>query len=193
MSHINQIDNELNLLREKLALLEEQKKNEQIEQEEKKVFYKNNPIITSLTKYSKESLLQLKAIKDEDNRISRIIEIIKHIHMMVIQYAETNSDTKYKFQIPRGKQKYNSMNYTNQRDYNHPIDEFYIKNKIEIICNIQHLFPGCNIKYVTLEKIICPYDSKLYDMDNYPNRKNFSPVQLTQYTKNIDYIVIDWS
>jgi hypothetical protein len=42
MSHINQIDNELNLLREKLASLEEQKKNEVQKQVEKI----NNPLKT---------------------------------------------------------------------------------------------------------------------------------------------------
>jgi hypothetical protein len=194
MSHINQIDNELNTLREKLASLEEQKKNEQIEQEAKKVFYEINPILISLTKYSNKELLKLKTKKDEENRIIKITEFIKHIHKMVIQYAEKNSDTKYKYHIPRVN---NQINYINSYDYtmNHdqPIDEFYIKNKIEIICNLQHLFPGCNIKYVTLEQILCPRDRQLYDMDNYPHRKNFSPAQLTQYTKNIDYIMIDWS
>jgi len=42
MSHINQIDNELNLLREKLALLEEQKKIE----EQKELDKLNNPLKT---------------------------------------------------------------------------------------------------------------------------------------------------
>jgi hypothetical protein len=187
---MSQIDSELNILREKLVLLEEQKKNEQIEQEAKKVFYEINPILISLNKYSSKELLQLKAKKDEDNRISKITEFIKNVYKGVIQYAETNSDTKYNYPIPRIN---NNINNLYNYNCNQPIDDFYIKNKIEIICNLQHLFPGCNIKYITLEQILCPHDNKLYNMDNYPNRKNFSPVQLTQYTKKIDYLVIDWS
>jgi hypothetical protein len=183
---MSQIDSELNTLREKLVLLEEQKKNEQIEQEAKKVFYEINPILISLSKYSSKELLQLKAKKDEDNRISKITEFIKNVHKGVIQYAETNSDTKYKCPILTVNK---NMNY----DYNQPIDEFYITNKIEIICNLQHLFPGCDIKYITLDKILDPYSKKLYDIDNYPNIQHFSPNQLNQYTKKINYLVIDWS
>ena len=184
---MSQIDSELNILREKLVLLEEQKKLEEqmkIEQEAKKIFNEINPILISLTKYTSEDLLKLKAKKDDDNRIIKITEFIKNIHKYVIQYAETNLDTKYKYQIP---------NIQNNNNYNYPTDEFYIKNKLEIICNLQHLFPGCDIKYVTLEKILIPHDNKLYDKDNLTNFKNFTQNQLIEYTKKIDYIIIDWS
>jgi hypothetical protein len=184
---MSQIDSELNILREKLASLEDQKKEEQmkydqIEQETKKVFYKNNPIITSLTKYSKEDLLQLKAKKNEENRISRITEIIKMIYSHVIQTANNNLVTKYEHCIG---QWYNNLQVTN---------EFYITNKIEIICNLQHIFPGCDIKYITLDKILDPYSKKLCDIDNlHSNLQRLNENQLKKYETKSDYLVIDWS
>ena len=184
---MSQIDSELNILREKLASLEDQKKEEQkkydqIEQEAKKVFYENNPIKTSLTKYSKEDLLQLKAKKDEENRISRITEIIKMIYSNVIQTADKNLVTKYEHWIGQWN---NNLIITN---------EFFIENKIEIICNLQHLFPGCDIKYITLEKILDPSRKKLCDIDNlHSNLQRLNENQLKQYITKSDYLVIDWS
>jgi hypothetical protein len=181
---MSQIDSELEIIRQKLALLEEQKKQEQIELEAKKAFYESNPntILISLPKYSNEDLLQLKAKKEEEKRIMIITEFIKMVHKDVIQYAETHSETKYEHMIG---QLNNLLQVTN---------EFYITNKIEIICNLQYLFPKCDIKYVTLDKIV---DHRLiYNIDNLPrhlehlkNNKQY----LEQNTKKIDYLIIDWS
>jgi hypothetical protein len=179
---MSQIDSELEILRQKLILLEEQKKQEQIELEARKTFYENNynPIIISLPKYSSEDLLQLKIRKDEEERIKKITEFITNIHKYVIKKAETSSETKYEQLIPRLR--------------NQSVDEFYIKNKIEIICNLQYLFPGCEIKHVIVDKIVD--GDYLYDINNLPQnlihiKQNKQYIE--QNTKKIDYLVIDWS
>lgn len=185
---MSQIDSELDALRQKLVLLEEQKKQEQLEEEAKKSFYtKNyNPIIISLPIYSSEDLLQLKVKKDEEERIKRITEFITNIHKCVIKNAETSSETKYAQIIPRLHQQFNPS-YDMNTYYNQPIDEFYITNKIEIICNLQYLFPRCEIKHIILDKIV--FQGQIHDIDNLPQHL----VNKKQNITKIDYLVIDWS
>ena len=67
MSHINQIDNELNLLREKLASLEEQKKNEVQKQIEKI----NNPLKTF------EMIIDQKRKQIDQNSYSKSIPLAR--------------------------------------------------------------------------------------------------------------------
>jgi hypothetical protein len=192
---MSQIDSELDALRQKLALLEEQKKQEQLEEEAKKSFYtKNyNPILISLPIYSSEDLLQLKAKKDEEERIKRITEFITNIHKCVIKKAETSSETKYAQIIPRLRNQ-NMCGYDMNTYYNQPIDEFYITNKIEIICNLQYLFPRCEIKHVIFEKIVD--QGQIYNIDNLPQHLAYlknNKQSLDQNTKKIDYLIIDWT
>jgi hypothetical protein len=67
MSHISQIDNELNLLREKLALLEKQKKNEVQKQIEKI----NNPLKTF------EMIIDQKRNQIDQNSYSKSIPLAR--------------------------------------------------------------------------------------------------------------------
>jgi hypothetical protein len=172
---------------QKFILLEEQNKEEQIELETNKTSYQTNPnsIIISLPKYSSKDLHQLKVKKDEENRINKITEFIKMIHKDVIKHAEISSESKYEWQILR---QCRSINCNMDNYYNQPVDQFYITNKIDIISNLEYLFPGCKIKYVTVDKIV--YHGQVYDINNIP--QNFIH-NIEQNTKKIDYLVIDWS
>jgi hypothetical protein len=176
---------------EKRVLLEENN-NQEINQDTINVSYKNNVILNSLPKYSNGDLLKLKAKKDEENRINKITEYVERIYHRVIEYAENNSSTKYECLLPTlGNPEMNYCLYNNQ-----PIDNFYITNKIEIISNLQNLFPECDIKYVTLNKWVDPNNCSIFDIDNLPkhleNLKN-NKQSLDQNTKKIDYLIIDWS
>lgn len=168
---------------EKHVLLEENKNHQEIDQDTINISYKNNLILNSLPKYSSEDLLKLKAKKDEENRINKITEYVERIYHSVIEYAENNSCTKYESLIPR----YGNMNYCEYN--NQPVDDFYIINKIEIISNLQNLFPGCDIKYVTLNKLIDPSNCTIYDLENIPKHL----AHLKNNTKKIDYLIIDWT
>ena len=70
---------------------------------------------------------------------------------------------------------------------NKPSDDFYITNKIEIICNLENLFPGCIIKYVKYPKIVDPVNNKkMYDLDKLPvHLEYYNQQQLTIHTTKI--------
>jgi len=191
---MSQLYADLNILKEKLAILSEQKNNEQYEDIQKKEFRTNNPnfSLIALDKYSDQDLLQLNAKKYEESRINIISEFIKAVHRGVIKTVEYTKLTKYEGMIST---LVDDIFVQYRNNSNKPSDDFYITNKIEIICNLEHLFPGCSIKYVKYPKVVdIVNNKKIYDQDKLPiHLSYFNKQQLETYTKMIDYIVVDWS
>ena len=88
-------------------------------------------------------LRELKAKKDEDNRLKGIKQSVTEIYRNAISHAETKSESSYTF-------------YAN---------EFQTNNIQDILSGLQGLFPDCTVKYVK-EYDILPFDETLLKLFN---------------------------
>ena len=82
---------------------------------------------------------ELKAKKDEENRLKGIKHSVTEIYRNAISHAETKSETSYTF-------------YAN---------EFHSNNIQDILTGLQALFPDCTVKYA---KMCIGRDGKHYDI-----------------------------
>jgi hypothetical protein len=80
---------------------------------------------------------------------NRIDYIICHIYLSVINHARNNSNNIMEYQLP--------MNSNNIDDYHghsmkqSKIDDYYIKNMMEILTRLKNIFPHCKISYIRKE------------------------------------------
>ncbi len=112
-------------------------------------------------------LQQLKAKKDEQNRLNQINQIVNNIYYAVVTVAESQNITSYNHNIPRP-------------------TEFYENNKDDIISGLKTLFPDCSIDYKMLSR---GNDGKMYDITNIDEKMR--PFINRQYDQA--HIVVDWS
>jgi len=117
---------------------------------------------------SRIDLQQLKAKKDEQNRLNQINQIINNIYYAVVNVAESQIITSYNHQI-------HLQNST-----------FYEKNKDDIISGLKTLFPDCLIDYKMLSR---GNDGKMYDITNIDEKMR--PFINRQHDQA--HIVVDWS
>jgi len=118
--------------------------------------------------FSRQELKQLKAKKDEQNRLNEINQIVNHIYSSVVSVAESKTITSYNYQI--------------QQHYS----TFCEKNKDDIINGLKTLFPDCSIDYKMLSR---GNDGQMYDITNIDEKMR--PFINRQYDQA--HIVIDWS
>lgn len=116
---------------------------------------------------SRIDLQQLKAKKDEQNRLNQINQIVNHIYSVVVNVAGSKIVTSYNHPIPRQA-------------------EFYEKNKDDIINGLKTLFPDCLIDYKMLSR---GNDGKMYDITNIDEKMR--PFINRQHDQV--HIVVDWS
>ena len=115
-----------------------------------------------------EEMRDLKAQEDEKKRWLHISRTINSLYGKAIQYAKQNTETKFEY-CPTGGSREN---------------EFLNKNKIDIIYNLEKLFPGCYISYRTYAQGGYGVPCDITDMDE-ETKKCFSKQSLR--------IEIDWS
>ena len=124
---------------------------------------------------SRIDLQQLKAKKDEQNRLNQINQIVNNIYYAVVTIAETKIVTSYNYQIQQ-----------QQFQSNQPNQIFYEKNKDDIISSLKTLFPDCSIDYKMLSR---GNDGKMYDITNIDEKMR--PFINRQHDQA--HIVVDWS
>ena len=76
----------------------------------------------------RHEMRELKAKKDEDNRLKGIKESVTHIYRNAIMHAETKSEPSYTFHA----------------------NEFQCNNIQDILSGLQGLFPDCTVKYAKM-------------------------------------------
>lgn len=131
--------------------------------------------MSQLQPISRIDLQQLKAKKDEQNRLNQINQIVNQIYSAVVTIAETKIVTSYNYQIQQ-----------QQFQSNQPNQIFYEKNKDDIISGLKTLFPDCSIDYKMLSR---GNDGKMYDITNIDEKMR--PFINRQHDQA--HIVVDWS
>jgi hypothetical protein len=125
---------------------------------------------------SRQEMRNLKCQVDEEIRIEKIQTILRDIYNTVTNYARSNTNTTYEYKVPHPQEK-SPDRYTN---------EFYIKNMIEILTNLEKLFPDCSVSHSVLGR---GRDGKLYDLSKLDDRT----IPLVTNVLANSYIVIDWT
>jgi hypothetical protein len=116
---------------------------------------------------SRIDLQQLKAKKDEQNRLNQINQIVNQIYSAVVNVAGSQTITVHNYRIQS-------------------CAEFYEKNKDDIISGLKTLFTDCSIDYKILST---GNDGKMYDITNFDEKMR--PFINRQYDQA--HIVVDWS
>ena len=127
----------------------------------------------SLKPMNRESMLGLKAKKDEEMRLEKIKIRVKYIYTQAVYHAENFKSTFYNYHIDQ----WHNPNADNL---------FYMNNMEEILRDLQNLFPDCRVKYT---KMFEGSDGKMYDI--LENDSNILPLISPQHI--YESIVIDWS
>ena len=132
-----------------------------------------NPLLyfktMSLTPVSREHLRSLKNQRDEEIRIEKINNYVRHIYSSAVNKAQSSTDTYYQ--------------YTR-------IDESMRKNMQEILDTLKSLFPDCRVEY---QHTIGGNDGKLYDINNLDESLRQILLNPSYNTKVHEQIVIEWS
>jgi len=128
----------------------------------------------SLNPITRQQLLDMKAKKEEDERIFRLNELIKMIYEHCLHVANKTSETYYHYPIPRYIKNFESP------------DPFYIKNMDTIIDNLKKLFPDSIVKHALMAK---DKNNTLYDISNIDNKT----LAIIDVALNESYIIIDWT
>ena len=138
----------------------------------------------SYTPLSREYLRSLKKKQDEERKEKKIVDFVQRIYESSVNFAKTNSDTIFKYNISSSFQiiphpNPNMVTYENVIDY---MDE--------ILRRLHILFPDSLVEYkkVTMAR---GRDGKDYDLSIIDDKvRQFIDIRLATNTENI---VIDYS
>ena len=127
----------------------------------------------SLTPISRDAMLSLKALKDEEirqkaeaGRQRRILQIVSNIYSAAKTVAETTTQTTYSYKIP---------------------EQFHITCIEDLLASLRGLFPGCTIAH-TVRSFATGVDGKEHDVTT--GAAHIFPI-LRQRREEV--IVVDWS
>ena len=123
---------------------------------------------------SRESMRELKAKIQEEDRIKKINIAVDYIYRDAVRSAVVTDDSIYIYDLS---------------EYCTPFD-FCRTNMSEIIKGLNSLFPDCSIEYTTLTTVTArngkKYDISKIDKDNIPDIQG-RPIKIGEY------LVINWS
>ena len=122
----------------------------------------------SLTPINRASLLQIKAQREEADRLSQVQTLIRTIYAQVVQNAARTATTSYKFPVEL-----------------HRVT-FIAANLGEILAGLQVLFPDCVVEYAILTK---DQDGQLYDV----SKMDKQVLPFIGLKASAPYIVVDWT
>jgi hypothetical protein len=148
----------------------------------------------SLLPISRESMLSLKALKDEEirqkaeaDRKRRISQIVSNIYTSAKTLAETTTQTSYSYKI--------CLNSTamiirrgGYRESAHDDYEFLMRNMDEILRHLKDLFPGCVVEHRG-QTFARGQDGKEYDVATL----DASLLPFLKIHRGALEIVVDWS
>jgi len=135
---------------------------------------------------SRDEMRGLKAKRDEEFRIDKVVNCIKNIYNQAVSLAKTTTLTTYSFDI--------DPQQTRQRliPMNAPMNpanseyQFYKDNMEEILSGLQDFFPGCTVK---LAKMCVGNDRKRYDISTMDEKM----LPFINQQQSFECIVVDWS
>jgi len=162
----------------------------------------------SLTPISRDAMLSLKALKDEEirqkaeaDRQRQISQIVTKIYSAAKTVAETTTQTSYSYKVPEQGDLLNlSDSLYNERRaqiirsrMNHSShslthDEFHVTNMVDILSSLRDLFPGCAVNY-SVRSFARGQDGKEYDVSTFDT----AVLPLLSRQRREEVIVIDWS
>ena len=113
-----------------------------------------------------------KRLKDEEDRLARIKQIVQQIYTQAIRVAENTTNTSFQYEIPNIR--------------NAPYNISIIANMKEIIGELETLFPDCSVKHTQMAQ---GRDGKLYDLSSIDEKLR----PLMNVNRTVEGIVVDWS
>jgi len=165
----------------------------------------------SLTPISRDAMLSLKALKDEEirqkaesDRKDRILKIVQEIYDVAKRVAEKSTNTRYAHKIPGGWFRRSTLlgivsphlvfpshhqnNHITLESMNHSDYKFYTDNMEDILAYLRSLFPGC-----VVDQQLCSFvrgrNGEEYDVTTVDNA--LLPALGTPTQSEV--IVVDWS
>ena len=138
----------------------------------------------SLTPMSRNSMQRMKMNTENTIRLSILDKIVKSIYTCAITFAKKSTDTTFRYPLIAT---YHEMREEHLSGYLNGIDPiFYRRNMLDILNNLQELFPDCFITHATL---ILGQDRNMYDTSKID--ESIKPFLTLNDSR--EYITIDWS
>lgn len=138
----------------------------------------------SYTPLSREYLRSLKAKQDEERKEKKIVDFVQTIYESSVNFAKTNSDTVFKYNISSY---FPMISNANPNVVRH---ENIIEYMDEILRRLRILFPDSRVEFKKIS-IVRGRDGKDYDLSIIDDTlKQFIDIRLATTTENI---VIDYS
>jgi hypothetical protein len=171
----------------------------------------------SLTPISRDAMLSLKALKDEEirqkaeaGRQRRILDIVTKIYNEAKTLAETTTQTTYSYKIPEQHNLLNDLRHAAHferhlsggqqeimlgvRGIRPPHsntqthDEFHVTNMVDILTSLRDLFPGCTVNY-SVRSFARGHDGQEHDVSTF----DAAVLPLLSRQRREEVIVVDWS
>lgn len=121
----------------------------------------------SLNPINRDTMRQLKCLKDEEQRVSKINKLVSELYTCAVEAAMYSGHTSYTYELFHDK-------------------DFIITNIQEILECLEELFPDCSVKHTLMAR---GRDRKMYDISTIDDSK----LPLVNTVEPNSYIVIDWS
>ena len=138
----------------------------------------------SYTPLSREYLRSLKTKQDEERKEKKIVDFIQTIYESSVNFAKTNSDTVFKYNISSY---FPMICHPNPNIITH---ENIIEYMDEILRRLRILFPDSRVEFKKIS-IVRGRDGKDYDLSIIDDKvRQFIDIRLATTTENI---VIDYS
>jgi hypothetical protein len=140
----------------------------------------------SYTPLSREYLRSLKTKQDEERKEKKIVDFVQRIYESSVNFAKTNSDTVFKYNITSYFPMISNPN-ANPNVFTH---ENVIEYMDEILRRLRILFPDSRVEFKKIS-IVRGRDGKDYDLSIIDDKvRQFIDIRLATTTENI---VIDYS
>ncbi len=138
----------------------------------------------SYTPLSREYLRSLKTKQDEESKEKKIVGFVQTIYESSVNFAKTNSDTIFKYNIS------SYFHMILHRNPNMVTHDNVIEYMDEILRRLRILFPDSRVEYKKIS-IVRGRDGKDYDLSIIDDTvRQFIDIRLATTTENI---VIDYS
>lgn len=121
----------------------------------------------SLNPINRDTMRQLKSLKDEEQRLSKINKLVYELYTCAVETAMYTGQTCYTYELFQDK-------------------GFILRNIQVILENLEQLFPDCLVKHTLMAR---GRDRKMYDIATIDDAN----LPLVNTIQPNSYIVIDWS
>lgn len=148
----------------------------------------------SLINFSRETMLSLKAQKDEEINNMKIEFIVNHIYTTAVYLAEKNTDTIYRYMLVVSNNHHGNVRAPSSIGHgghsSQITSENIVVNMEEILTRLRSIFRNCIVEYKKVS-MATGRDGKEYDISALDDKVR--PFIDTSRARINEYIVIDWS